>query len=370
MDPSFPSAAPNAASLLNHFGIFRGEVVWDGVLHTKWSSMDVTCPACAARYVADGEKLRGKTTRMRCRACDTVWLVAGPGSTDDTGNTKRAAIVKRGAEREHRDLFASPQSMPAPLSPHSSSFDQGPRSTLRAPPDSRRAPTAVAARNETSVLFTVDALRGVARVKTPDPEPSPISTAYVAEDDGIIDLNALSSPQPNVQPKPHAMFGSEPPPGFATDVMDVGHSARKGPSKRVLVGVAAAASALLLGAFGLHAAFKGEEPAVQNAAPLAMVASATPTPVTPVVVAQPSAAVATPPVATPEPSAAVTTGTTRKGHGKKSSGKHAPGAKGTHTAAAIVGATPQAPKPVAKAADKCGCKGDFNCILRCSATGK
>jgi hypothetical protein len=27
-------------------------------------------------------------------------------------------------------------------------------------------------------------------------------------------------------------------------------------------------------------------------------------------------------------------------------------------------------KTVPKASDKCGCKGDFNCILRCTATGK
>src|SRR5688500_18843837 len=97
--------------------------------------MEVSCPACAARYTADEEKLRGKTARMRCRACDTVWLVTGPSAIDDDDTTrgrsaapvaaqeKRAADARRGAERERRDLFAS-----RPVE------DGGVRETLRPPP--------------------------------------------------------------------------------------------------------------------------------------------------------------------------------------------------------------------------------------------
>src|SRR5216110_2383344 len=114
--------------------------------------MEVACPACAARYTADEQKLRGKTARMRCRACDTVWLVSG--SEDKMNEAKRAAVVKRGAGRDHADLFAT-------RPPDLGSVKQ----TLRpGPPDSTLG---VAARNETSVLFTVDALKGSARVKTP-----------------------------------------------------------------------------------------------------------------------------------------------------------------------------------------------------------
>ena len=142
--------------------------------------MDVTCPACAARYTADEQKLRGKTARMRCRACDTVWLVSG--LEDKMSESKRAAVVKRGADRDHRDLFAS---RPADLG--------SVKQTLRPPPpDSLTG--GVAARNESSVLFTVDALKGAARVKTPEPEQAPISTAFmIADDEGVIDLNALAS---------------------------------------------------------------------------------------------------------------------------------------------------------------------------------
>src|SRR5689334_8957485 len=105
--------------------------------------MDVSCPACATRYSAEEDTLRGKTARMRCRACDTVWLVSGPPATE-----KRAAVIKRGAERERRDLFAD-----RPM-------DYGSvKQTLRPAPPSDEGVTrggAVAARNESSVLFTMD----------------------------------------------------------------------------------------------------------------------------------------------------------------------------------------------------------------------
>src|SRR6476620_7728389 len=79
--------------------------------------MDVSCPACAARYTADDEKLRGKTARMRCKACNTVWLVSGAGAPAPSSVApppvapaiaapSTAAVVKKGAEREKRDLFA------------------------------------------------------------------------------------------------------------------------------------------------------------------------------------------------------------------------------------------------------------------------
>src|SRR5205085_5046069 len=58
-------------------------------------AMEVTCPACASRYTADDEKIRGKTARMRCRSCDTVWLVGG--DEDEMPSEKRAAVVRRGA---------------------------------------------------------------------------------------------------------------------------------------------------------------------------------------------------------------------------------------------------------------------------------
>jgi predicted Zn finger-like uncharacterized protein len=333
--------------------------------------MDVTCPACTARYTADEQKLRGKTARMRCRACDTVWLVSGP--EDDMNEAKRAAVVKRGGERDHRDMFAS---RPADLG--------SVKQTLRPPPAEHGG---VAARNESSVLFTVDALMGAARMKTPAPAPAPapLSSAFMPSDDeGIIDLNALASCAPKVGARSVAPLFSEPPPGaFAADV---GHT---GPNdvfatpggfklgKRAIAGIAAAALAVVLCSVGLAAAFKGEEPVVRATAAMA--------PITPV-----TAAVTAP---TPPPEPVITAATTtdssssdaasddddtktpakgKKRKGRKGKGRAFAGTKvqSSGVASKSSKSSSGAPKATPKAADKCHCKGDFNCILRCTAKGR
>src|SRR4051794_38683537 len=98
--------------------------------------MEIRCPACSARYTTDAAKLRGKTARMRCKACQTAWVISGPGESAPA--EKRAAVVKRGAEREQRDLFAPPESRPAPASD--------------SPPPSYGM-NSTGARSENSVLF-------------------------------------------------------------------------------------------------------------------------------------------------------------------------------------------------------------------------
>lgn len=326
--------------------------------------MDVTCPACAARYTADEQKLRGKTARMRCRACDTVWLVSGP--EDKMSEAKRAAVVKRGAERDHRDLFAS---RPADLG--------SVKQTLRpAPPGDFGG---VAARNETSVLFTVDALKGAARVKTPEPELAPLSSAFIGSDDeGVIDLKALASAPPQVGARSVAPLFSEPPPAAFT--ADVSGAAGMGASdismpggfklgKRALAGIAAAAVAVVLCSIGLAAAFKGEEPVVRATASLA----APITPAAPVVVAPapPPAPVIT---AASTPTNDTSSATEEEAKpvkgkkGKKGKGKAFSGTK-VQSSGVAAKSEPLVSKPAPKAADKCGCKGDFNCILRCTAKG-
>lgn len=329
--------------------------------------MDVTCPACAARYTADEQKLRGKTARMRCRACDTVWLVSGP--EDKMSEVKRAAVVKRGADRDHRDLFAS---RPADLG--------SVKQTLRPPPGDFGG---VAARNETSVLFTVDALRGAARMKTPQPELAPLSTAFVASDDeGVIDLKALASSPPQVGARSVAPLFSEPPPAaFTADVGSFGHGTVIAMpvslggfkiSKRALAGIAAAAVAVVLCSIGLAAAFKGEEPVVHATASIA----APITPAAPVVTeapAPPPAPVITASASTSDDEAAAPAVGVKGKKGKKGRGK-GKAFSGTKVQSSGVASSkkssePLVSKPAPKAADKCGCKGDFNCILRCTAKG-
>lgn len=331
--------------------------------------MDVTCPACAARYKADEQKLLGKTARMRCRACDTVWLVSGPAAGLKTNDSKHAAVVKRGAEREHRDLFAT---RPPDLG---SCAESHVKQTLRPPPPDSQL-SGMAARNETSVLFTVDALRGNARLNTPAPEQSPASGFIIEDDEGIIDLNALASTPPtrigvgnrSVAP----LFASEPPPAaFAADVGDSGAAPAYSAGgirfgKRAIAGVAAAAVALVLCAVGVSAVFKGEEPTARAAANT-MIAP-------PPVLAAPTPAPAPAPAADPAPASASNEGDSKpashigkkKGHKGGAKASFAPSQKVQSSGISGTGVAKTAPK----AADKCGCRGDFNCILRCTATGK
>jgi hypothetical protein len=294
---------------------------------------------------------------MRCKACDTVWLVSGP--EDKMNEEKRAAVIKRGADRDHRDLFAS---RPADLG--------SVKQTLRPPPGADLS--GVAARNESSVLFTVDSLRsaGAARLKTPEPEAAPLSSAAFVggDDEGVIDLKALASSPPRAAARPVAPLFSEPPPGvFTADVDGTGASAGVAMpggfklGKRAFAGIAAAAVALVLCSVGLAAAFKGEEPVAHTAAN-AIIAPVTPP--APVVTAAPSAPVIAPVTASSSSSdddakpVATTKGKGRKGKGAKASKK----------SSSSEGLVSKAPTP--KAADKCGCHGDFTCVLRCTATGK
>lgn len=359
--------------------------------------MDVSCPACAARYTADDEKLRGKTARMRCKACNTVWLVSGPGAGSAVGQlasapsssasppafdgvppvsiaprsmmpmmkeeSKRAAIVRTGAEREKRDLFAEQDDAVGSvkqtlLPPPSYGFNGG--GTARG----------VGARNENSVLFRVDQLAS-ARVKTPEPMRVPFpaqssnnvmpNTSSLGKDDeGVIDLKALSSAPPALRPVglPVAPLFSEPPP-VTLEVDDSQRRAAHKPiSKMHLIGgVAAAAVFLLVAGFGISVAFKGEKPA-----PLALAATAAPPPpaVTPAPTAEPASA---PPPAT---SSDDKDADSKKG-GKKT--KKAAGKGRAAQSGPITNKSSVPDKKPVKAADPCGCHGDFNCILACTAKG-
>jgi predicted Zn finger-like uncharacterized protein len=346
--------------------------------------MDVACPACAAKYTADEEKLRGKKARMRCKACNTAWIVTGPGANEDAAAIsipppasipppsakpaslkpasmkppslaptpgsiappradKQAAVVKTGSEREKRDMFAD---QPA---------DEGKvKDTLLPPPSYGFSGTG--ARSENSVLFRVDQLAGMAgRIHTPEPErvAAPVIQHKTGggDEEGVIDLKALASVPPPGKRSiiPVAPLFSEPPP-MMMDVGGGGTGSKPAIAKPISTGkiVAAAIGAvafLALAGVGISFAFKGED-AVQRPAAITPPAPA-PTP---------SASVAAPtPSADPASSVASNDDDSPK-KGKKRRLK-----KGGANAA---GAGPPV-KP--KAADPCGCHGDFNCILACTA---
>jgi len=284
--------------------------------------------------------------------------------------SKRAAIVRTGADRERRDLFAEREEPMGSV-----------KQTLLPPPSyGFTGGTAVGARNENSVLFRVDQLSG-AHVKTPDPikvpfpEPSSSNAMMGSlssgskDDEGVIDLKALSSAPPALRPValPVAPLFSEPPPV----TLEVDDSQRRAAHKpigkmRLIGGIAAAAAFLLVAGFGISVAFKGEKPAPLTPASTSM---APPPAVSPAPTAAPSAA---PPPAVASSSDDKDADSKKSGVGKK--GKRAGGGGGGKGKAAQSGgakanaSTTPAQKPV-KAADTCGCHGDFNCILACTAKG-
>lgn len=321
--------------------------------------MEVRCPACAARYTADDEKLRGKTARMRCRACDTVWLVSGP-PADGGAEERRAAVARRGAERERRDLFAS-------RPPEHGSV----RETLRPPPPGLGLTSGVAARNENSVLFKVEdvfASPATARLKTPEPSPASSSLPLPGRDDsGIIDLKALSSAPPKVSRPPVAnLFGaSEPPPAaFSREVsasassypQPMGASAPSSPRMRLFGGIAAAAAVVAVCGIGVAVAFGGENPPPKPAAAI----PAPPPPAPPPVVA---------PAPAPEP--ATTSTAEEKKVASTPAKKGAKGSRASKGGAVSTSKSPAPPPPAkVKPADPCGCHGDFNCVLACTAGKK
>lgn len=323
--------------------------------------MDVTCPACAARYTADDEKLRGKTARMRCPTCAHVWLVSGPPAE------KTAARVKRNEDREKRDMFAS-----RPL-------DEGyVKQTLHPPPpvsDDADRSGAVAARNESSLLFTVDSIKGNAIVKTPEPAPASIAAAppATADDSGIIDLKALSTRPPaalGAVVNPVAPLFSDAPAAFSVDAPQPKPEGGIPRHFKIIGGIAAAAAFLLVSGLGLSLAFRGEEPVARNAltAPLPQPAQAAAA-ITPPAAPEPAPAAAAPAAAAAADDSASAPEPGKKKKKKGKGAKHSPNPNMSAPDKAEKASAPAA-KPSKPAGDSCGCKGDFNCILRCTAKGK
>lgn len=319
--------------------------------------MEVSCPACNTRYLVADEKVRGKTARMRCKSCQTVWMVTGPvnaaASFSATGG--RAAVVRRGTEREKRDLFATPAPDHAAYRPE----------TVRPPAPNYGFSTAE--RNENSVLFTVDALKRAAGARVQTPEPVAVAPSTPQDDEGVIDLKALSqAPPPPAGPLvPPTLFSEPPPAAFAVDASGPAQ-AQKASNKWIAWTAAAAAAIVLLGVGVAALAFRAEEPVNRLAAAPPPVTAAAPAPSAPPAVTAataPKADEATPPTTGDDEKVA------SKGKGKGKGKGKATAARGRGRATTTK-AKASAPAAAPKASDPCHCKGDFTCILRCTAKGK
>jgi hypothetical protein len=180
----------------------------------------------------------------------------------------------------------------------------------------------------------------------------PIDSSYnpaVEEDDGIIDLQALSRPGREVQraiAAPVFTPSETPPAAFAVDAERAARP--RGSTGKVIALIAGGLVFVGLAGFGLRTIFRGEEPVSRFAPPPPPPAPPPP----PVAAAPPPAPSADPPpVADEDPPPA-----------KKAKKKGFAGGGVVRPAVR--------PPVTPKAADPCGCKGNFDCNLRCAAGSK
>jgi hypothetical protein len=329
--------------------------------------MILRCSHCRSKFQVD-DALRGKT--FRCRVCSSPIKADGsmeenrPAQQQPRSVSQRsaapapvsrraeapasqsAAVVRRSSdERSKRDLFGQEVQLAAKVVEH------------------ENASPFTAARNENSVLFSLDQLAKPRLPETAHAAAASVEPARTKQDSGLIDLNALMADKPldakSIRPAPL----SEPPLGaFTREVESVPSSnevmvvpAFKSKHKSKFIAAAAAAGVALFVAVGLVAANR-EDARVEAAAK----AAAQPPPAAAPTVSEPAptaapVAQATPPAETKE------SAEPRSKFSRKSAGPSR-GGKTKHASSAA--AAPAAPK---KAPDPCGCKGDLLCSMKCSA---
>ncbi|MCI0573114.1 MAG: zinc-ribbon domain-containing protein [Myxococcaceae bacterium] len=81
--------------------------------------MNFTCPQCQRRYAIDDEKVRGKTVRVRCKACQHVITLKGPVAEPppDEGATRAFSLADMERLRAAERALAAPSRQPAPAAP-------------------------------------------------------------------------------------------------------------------------------------------------------------------------------------------------------------------------------------------------------------
>lgn len=182
--------------------------------------------------------------------------------------------------------------------------------------------------------------------------------AQQGENTGLIDLNVLTQaraaarPTPSLFPPPSSP-SSLPPAAFAVEVQPPSGT----PKRRAwfdtiapLVVPLSGTLVIALATFAAVSSFPTEEPVV----PPALAAS------------MPATAVGLPPAQPAPPDPTVESPTSAESSESRAA---APAPRAFKSGAAKAGANVSAP-PHKPAGDRCGCKGNFDCILRCSAKGK
>lgn len=397
--------------------------------------MKISCQACEAKYTIADEKVQGKVAKIRCKKCGATIVVNGNASGDaapadageggvvytvsvsdgdqrtmnlaevvaaynsgeitgetylwadgmddwlplasvpaildalNAGASEPAADPARAASRRDGsragfDLFGGggAEAAPAPAA-EEPSFD--------APGAGGSAAAATGARNEQSVLFSLNALVNAER------KSAPPNASKTKDDSGLIDLGALAakaSAEPAGPSMAEPMLPMAPmlgapllaPPPVAAAAVPVAAAAPPPANKTGLYVGGAIVFATLVAA-GVFVATRPKEqpPAPPVAATTAPTATETaPAPTATSTAVDPTAAV------TASATAAATAPTAKVVAGKSAGTKTTTTAKtGAAAPATPPPATPTAAKP--PASGNCGCPpGDLNCAIKCSATKK
>jgi predicted Zn finger-like uncharacterized protein len=165
--------------------------------------MKITCTACSARYAIDDTKLAGRAVKIRCKRCGAgmvargatrdFFVLVGETSEGPLSQPEMAARIASGDVDSESLVWHEDLSDWTPLAriPELAVLCSASRGALFEPgPDSRRfdAGPAVGARDESSVLFSLSNLQGLASGGAPK-----TTVAASGEGSGLIDIRQLSA---------------------------------------------------------------------------------------------------------------------------------------------------------------------------------
>jgi predicted Zn finger-like uncharacterized protein len=413
--------------------------------------MKISCQACGAKYTIADEKVQGKIAKIRCKRCQATIVVNGPGtaaadaSSGGGGAEAGATYTVNFAENDQRTMtldevvrayqqgqvthetyiWAEGMDDWLPLAsvPALASAVAGRASLADAPPpeagsvpaarlDGGRvrvdlfgdvskagaepgdegdlSATKTGARNEQSVLFSLQTLSGSSGPSKPTAPPAGATTA-AADDSGLIDLAALAKAAGDQPAAPHAAAASphlglpmpmaQPPLGapavFAAppilgpamlETPAMSGSVAPPPKGKtgfyIVIAAALLGTAVVAGAAIIALTRPAADPNGVHAGPgvgtTVATATAEPPPTPP-----PADTADTTPVASATAAPTATTTATAARPRPTTPAARPPAA----TPAAPPAATPA--KPPASPNSNCGCPpGDLNCAIKCSATKK
>ncbi|MBK8169330.1 MAG: hypothetical protein IPK60_03175 [Sandaracinaceae bacterium] len=137
--------------------------------------VQIACNVCRAKYSVGVDKIAGRAVKMRCKQCSAVLVMRGDAAT--VAKAHDVAVQQTG-ERAPQDEPSGEQPM------------------LEAVEASGAPANVTGARNESSVLFTLDKLRGITATndiaKAAAASPDQLILAS-GSSSGLIDMKALSS---------------------------------------------------------------------------------------------------------------------------------------------------------------------------------